>query len=58
MSNVGNDKIISNSTIDVDIDSKASHDRTKSELTGSSNVLTNLPQNARGHASDIDSDEA
>lgn len=64
---VGNDSIdindipktTSNSNIDVlDVDLKAWHDKTKSELTGSSSVLTNLPQNARGHASDIDSDKA
>ena len=43
---------------DTDIDSKTLRVDTKSELTGSSNVLTNLPQNARRHASDITSVEA
>ncbi|CAB4012187.1 mitochondrial inner membrane protease subunit 2 [Paramuricea clavata] len=43
---------------DGDIDSKTLRVNSKSELTGSSNVLTNLPQNARRHVSDITSVEA
>ncbi len=41
-----------------DVDSKVSRAETNSALTGSSNVLTNLPQNALRHASDSASVEA
>ena len=41
-----------------DVDSKVSRAERNSELTGSSNVLTNLPQNALRHASDSASVEA
>jgi hypothetical protein len=41
-----------------DVDSRVSRAETNSGLTGSSNVLTNLPQNALRHASDSASVEA
>lgn len=51
-----NETAISNVDVQV-VDSDGSYSKAKSEFTSSSNVLTNLPQHARRHASDIASIE-